>query len=147
MNLYAPGPNDAPLGPPALGGACRATPRPRGVFAGMPSWGRNEADEMNLYAPGQDDAPFGPADLEWLYRKHDSDGSSLDSRLARLAPVSFTHPLDSPRRPRRGATATTRPPAARSTPGWHGWRRSASPTPLTACAAAVSSASTRGRPT
>jgi hypothetical protein len=55
---------------------------------------------MNLYAPGPDDAPFGPADLEWLYRKHDSDGGSLDSRLARLAPVSFTNPVDGLRRRR-----------------------------------------------
>jgi hypothetical protein len=66
----------------------------------MPAEGLDEADEMNLYAPGPDDAPFGPADLEWLYRKHDSDGGSLDSRLARLAPVSFTNPVDGLRRRR-----------------------------------------------
>ncbi len=62
--------------------------------------GIDEANEMNLYNPGPYDAPFGPSDLEWLYRKHDTDGASLDSRLARLAPVSFTNPVDGIRRRR-----------------------------------------------
>lgn len=56
--------------------------------------GVDEADEMNLYAANPNDAPFGPADLEWLYRKQDVDGASLDSRLARLAPVSFLNTVD-----------------------------------------------------
>ena len=42
--------------------------------------GLNDADEMNLYVPNpQADSPFGPADLEWLYRQQDVDGSSLVS--------------------------------------------------------------------
>ena len=56
---------------------------------------------MNLYVPNpQADSPFGPADLEWLYRQQDVDGSSLVSRLAQLAPVSFTNPIDGQRRRR-----------------------------------------------
>ncbi|HKM56448.1 MAG TPA: hypothetical protein VJY33_23795 [Isosphaeraceae bacterium] len=63
--------------------------------------GLNEADEMNLYVPNlQIDAPFGPSDLEWLYRQQDVDGASLTSRLAQLAPVSFTNPIDGLRRRR-----------------------------------------------
>ena len=63
--------------------------------------GLNDADEMNLYVPNpQADSPFGPADLEWLYRQQDVDGASLISRLARLAPVSFTNPIDGQRRRR-----------------------------------------------
>jgi hypothetical protein len=63
--------------------------------------GLNEADEMNLY--GQNpllDSPFGPGDLEWLYRQQDVDGSSLDSRLKDLAPISFRNTLDGQRRRR-----------------------------------------------
>ena len=60
--------------------------------------GLNEADEMNLYVPdAQLDSPFGYADLEWLYRQQDVDGSSLVSRLAQLAPVSFSNPVDGQR--------------------------------------------------
>jgi hypothetical protein len=63
--------------------------------------GLNEADELNLYTPNpQLDAPFGPADLEWVYRQQDVDGASLSSRLAQLAPISFTNGLDSLRRRR-----------------------------------------------
>ena len=63
--------------------------------------GLNDADEMNLYVPNpQADSPFGPADLEWLYRQQDVDGRSLVSRLAQLAPVSFTNPIDGQRRRR-----------------------------------------------
>ena len=41
--------------------------------------GLNDADEMNLYVPNpQADSPFGPADLEWLYRQQDVDGSLAD---------------------------------------------------------------------
>ena len=47
---------------------------------------------MNLYRPNALlDSPYGPADLEWLYRSQDVDGPSLSSRLANLAPVSFTN--------------------------------------------------------
>jgi hypothetical protein len=71
------------------------------VSAKARSDGLNEADEMNLYSPNaQLDAPFGPGDLEWLYRQQDVDGSSLSSRLAKLAPISFTNGLDSQRRRR-----------------------------------------------
>ena len=63
--------------------------------------GLNDADEMNLYVPNpQADSPFGPGDLEWLYRQQDVDGASLISRLAQLAPVSFTNPVDGQRRRR-----------------------------------------------
>ena len=63
--------------------------------------GLNEADEMNLYVPNaQLDTPFGYSDLEWLYRQQDVDGGSLVSRLAQLAPVSFTNPTDGQRRRR-----------------------------------------------
>jgi hypothetical protein len=56
--------------------------------------GLNDASEMNLYVPTQVDAPFGPGDLEWLYRQQDVDGRSLTSRLAQLAPLSFTNTFD-----------------------------------------------------
>ena len=58
------------------------------------SLNQDEADEMNLYAPSKLDSPFGPEDLEWLYREHDVDGASLDSRLASLAPISFVNSPD-----------------------------------------------------
>jgi len=61
--------------------------------------GLNEADEMNLYSPNPLlDSPFGFGDLEWLYRQQDVDGASLSSRLAQLAPISFTNGIDGPRR-------------------------------------------------
>jgi hypothetical protein len=63
--------------------------------------GLNEADEMNLYRPNAlVDSPYGPADLEWLYRSPDIDGSSLESRLSDLAPVSLTNTIDGVRRRR-----------------------------------------------
>ena len=63
--------------------------------------GLNEADEMNLYRPNPLlDSPYGPPDLEWLYRSQDVDGPSLLSRLADLAPVSFTNTIDGQRRRR-----------------------------------------------
>jgi len=69
--------------------------------AKVASDGLNEADEMNLYVPNaQLDSPFGYGDLEWLYRQQDVDGSSLVSRLAQLAPISFSNPLDGQRRRR-----------------------------------------------
>ena len=67
----------------------------------MNSDGLNEADEMNLYQPNaQLDSPFGSGDLEWLYRQQDVDGASLTSRLAQLAPISFTNTVDGQRRRR-----------------------------------------------
>jgi len=60
----------------------------------------NEADEMKLYQVSQLDAPFGYGDLEWLYREQDKDGGTLHSRLADLAPISFTNPTDGLRRRR-----------------------------------------------
>ncbi len=63
--------------------------------------GLNEADEMNLYRPNAlMDSPFAPPDLEWLYRSQDVDGPSLLSRLADLAPISFTNTIDGQRRRR-----------------------------------------------
>ena len=63
--------------------------------------GVNDADEMNLYAPNPLlDSPFGPSDLEWLYRQEDIDGTTLTSRLAKLAPISFTNTIDGQRRRR-----------------------------------------------
>ena len=63
--------------------------------------GLNEADEMSLYQPNAlMDMLYGPADLEWLYRPQDVDGSALSSRLANLAPVSFTNSIDGVRRRR-----------------------------------------------
>jgi hypothetical protein len=63
--------------------------------------GLNEADEMNLYTLNPLlDSPFGPSDLEWLYRQQDVDGATLTSRLARLAPISFTNTIDGQRRRR-----------------------------------------------
>ena len=63
--------------------------------------GLNEADEMNLYVPNaQLDSPFGYGDLEWLYRQQDVDGGSLVSRLAQLAPISFSNTVDGQRRRR-----------------------------------------------
>ena len=63
--------------------------------------GLNEADEMSLYRPNPLlDSPFAPPDLEWLYRSQDVDGPSLLSRLADLAPVSFTNTIDGQRRRR-----------------------------------------------
>ena len=67
---------------------------------GYPSRGLNEADEMTLYGSSQYDRAFGPSDLQWLYRFQDVDGQSLQSRLSYLAPISFTNPLDGPRRRR-----------------------------------------------
>src|SRR5262249_12097956 len=63
--------------------------------------GLNEADEMSLYRPNAlMDSPYGPADLEWLYRSQDVDGAAMTSRLASLAPVSFTNTIDGLRRRR-----------------------------------------------
>ena len=63
--------------------------------------GLNDADEMNLYVPNpQADSPLSASDLEWLYRQQDVDGATLTSRLAQLAPVSFTNPIDAQRRRR-----------------------------------------------
>ncbi len=72
----------------------------------------NDADEMRLYPadlPDYNDAPYGPGDLEWLYRLQDSDGASLSSRLASLAPVSFLNPLDGLRRRRMFALQSWEP--------------------------------------
>ena len=68
------------------------TPVVNGYLIG--SLNKDEADEMNLYTTNNHDMPYGPSDLEWLYRKHDVDGSSLNSRLSQLAPVSFLNPAD-----------------------------------------------------
>ena len=58
------------------------------------SLNKDEADEMNLYGSSSFDMPYGPSDLEWLYRLQDVDGATLNSRLAKLAPVSFLNPGD-----------------------------------------------------
>ena len=59
------------------------------------SLNKDEADEMNLYTTNTHDMPYGPTDLEWLYRKQDVDGATLNSRLSTLAPISFLNPADS----------------------------------------------------
>ena len=58
------------------------------------SLNKDEADEMNVYTTNSFDQAYGPTDLEWLYRKHDVDGATLNSRLSQLAPISFTNPAD-----------------------------------------------------
>src|SRR5271166_6287372 len=56
---------------------------------------------MNLYLTNpQLGSPFGLGDLEWLYRQQDVDGGSLVSRLAQLAPISFSNTVDGQRRRR-----------------------------------------------
>ena len=82
--------NDGPYGSPGI------VPFQTQVINGyrLGSLNKNEADEMNLYTTNTHDMPYGPSDLEWLYRKHDVDGSTLNSRLSQLAPVSFTNPAD-----------------------------------------------------
>jgi len=63
--------------------------------------GLNDANELNLYNPNLLlDSPYGPNDLQWLYRQQDVDGASLSSRLAQLAPISFTNTIDGQRRRR-----------------------------------------------
>jgi hypothetical protein len=52
----------------------------------------DEQSEVNLYAPSAADAIFSTSDLEYLYRQHDLDASSLASRLFWLTP-SFTLPV------------------------------------------------------
>lgn len=56
---------------------------------GNGSLGRELANEVNFYRPNVSDQPFGYSDLEWLYRQQDVDGITLDSRLKRLAAISF----------------------------------------------------------
>ncbi len=60
--------------------------------------GMSEAAQLDLYRPTPYDQPFNNADLEWLYRKDDVDGSSLTSRLDSLLPAQGTQPsfFDSP---------------------------------------------------
>ncbi|MGO9597590.1 MAG: hypothetical protein ACLP7Q_06170 [Isosphaeraceae bacterium] len=71
------------------------------VNGNVNSGGLDEADEMNLYQPNaQLDSPFGYSDLEWLCRLQDVDGNALNSRLAQLAPISFTNVVDGQRRRR-----------------------------------------------
>ena len=62
--------------------------------------GLNEPSETALYHPSGSDQIFGDEDLEWLYRAHDEDGSSLYSRLSDLAPLSFRDSVDAIRRRR-----------------------------------------------
>ena len=96
-------PIDLPVGtppPPATPYPILPTTLPT-YDLGIRTNGLNEADEMNLYVPNAHlDAPFGYGDLEWLYRQQDVDGGSLVSRLAQLAPVSFTNTIDGQRRRR-----------------------------------------------
>ena len=94
--------------PQAIGGMPADQNLASGIPAGYPTYdlnirtnGLNEADEMSLYRPNALlDSPYGPADLEWLYRPQDVDGPSLSSRLANLAPISFTNSIDGLRRRR-----------------------------------------------
>ena len=94
--------------PQANGGMPADLNTSAGIPDGYPTYdlnirtnGLNEADEMSLYRPNAlMDSPYGPADLEWLYRPQDVDCDSLSSRLANLAPVSFTNSVDGLRRRR-----------------------------------------------
>ena len=100
-------PNGA-YSPQTIGGMPADQNVPAGIPIDYPTYdhnirtnGLNDADEMSLYQPNAlMDKPYGPADLEWLYRPQDVDGSSLSSRLANLAPVSFTNSIDGVRRRR-----------------------------------------------
>jgi len=96
-------PIDLPVGtppPPATPYPILPTTLPT-YDLGIRTNGLNEADEMNLYRPDPLlDSAYGPADLEWLYRSQDIDGPSLSSRLADLAPISFTNTIDGQRRRR-----------------------------------------------
>jgi large repetitive protein len=88
------------------------SPTPATTLAGIPTTyptydtnvhddGLNDANELNLYNLNPLlDSPYGPNDLQWLYRQQDVDGASLSSRLAQLAPISFTNTIDGPRRRR-----------------------------------------------
>jgi hypothetical protein len=49
------------------------------------SLGLNEDVQLNLYRREPYDDIFGVEDLEWLYRRQDTDGTSLTSRLESLA--------------------------------------------------------------
>ncbi len=109
-------PTSPAMSPQVLGGAPFDLPAPWSATSPVPtlfptydtsvnstvrSDGVNEAEEMNLYTFNPlIDSPFGPSDLEWLYRQQDVDGSSMSSRLSRLAPISFTNGLDGLRRRR-----------------------------------------------
>ena len=94
--------------PQGIGGMPADQNLAAGIPDGYPTYdlnirtnGLNEADEMNLYRPDPLlDSAYGPADLEWLYRSQDIDGASLSSRLADLAPISFTNTIDGQRRRR-----------------------------------------------
>lgn len=77
----------------------------QGLYLGG-SLAYNNADEMNLYAPSHYDAPYGPQDLEWLYRKQDVDGGSLESRLSKLDTGYFTAAADQLTRRRLFTTDT-----------------------------------------
>jgi len=80
-----------------------------GIYLPSASLNKDEADEMNLYVTNLYDAPYGPSDLEWLYRKQDVDGAGLDSRLARLAPISFLNDKDGTTRRRLFSTDSWEP--------------------------------------
>ncbi len=55
---------------------------------------------MNLYVPNaQLDSPFGPGDLDGSTASRTSTALAV-SRLAQLAPISFTNPIDGQRRRR-----------------------------------------------
>ena len=88
---YVPG-NPPPNGYDATTNAPLAPMVVNGYLGG--SLNKDEADEMNLYTINDHDMPYSLSDLEWLYRKQDVDGATLDSRLAQLAPISFLNPAD-----------------------------------------------------
>ena len=106
-NPNLPGANGG-YAPQANGGMPADQNLATGIPDGYPTYdlnirtnGLNEADEMSLYRPNAlMDSPFAPPDLEWLYRSQDIDGASLSSRLADLAPISFTNTIDGQRRRR-----------------------------------------------
>ena len=70
------------------------------------SLAKDEASELNLYDPAPYyDAPFTNNDLDWLYNR-DKDIVQQGSRLASLAPISFTNPKDGQQRRRLFAVET-----------------------------------------
>jgi hypothetical protein len=93
--------------------------------AGSPAL--DEADEQDATRPDFEDAPFSFPDLEWLYRSLDPDGRSLASRLSKLAPISFTNPVDGLRRRRLFALESWEPTTyawANDNPGDRFWNNS-----------------------
>jgi hypothetical protein len=101
------GPNSEPYSNPSVVPPLPGAQVVNGYLGG--SLNKDEADEMNLYVSNSFDQPYGPSDLEWLYRLQDVDGATLNSRLSKLAPVSFLNPADGLTRRRLFSTDSWEP--------------------------------------